>query len=182
MEEEKIEPSKNENISSDKQLEVQNAPPPIKDIFLHTYRLGKICTHFAITFAVLLLLCVVASVLLPISQLLFICILLIVMLLMILLTMGTIFAFENKPMEKMWDFFLNVTKAEFAVNIANFCFLLLPYFSIAGISCAIAGIVLLSVTKPQRHIGLIITLSILAAIMLIPLIVYFSMGGAAWQG
>ena len=182
MEEEKIEPSKNENISSDKQIEVQTAPPPIKDIFLHTYRLGKICTHFAITFAVLLLLCVVASVLLPISQVLFMVLLLLVMLLMILLTMGTIFAFENKPMEKMWDFFLNVTKADFAVNIANFCFTLLPYFSIAGISFALTGIILLAVTKPQRYIGLIITLSILCALMIIPLVIYFTKGGVAWQG
>ena len=178
MEEEKEIINKSPVLDNINDKQTINLP---SSVYAHTLRLGKIFFRISLTCFILLFVCSLGCILTPLAQILFIVCLLLVMLLMIIFTFGMVFAAESKPMVRMWDFFISVTQSTFSVSIANFCFSLLPYLSIVGISSAILSIVLLACTRTQKSVGRIVALSIFIPLMIIPIVFYYVMGGVLWQ-
>ena len=155
--------------------------PPVSNASMYMMRLGKIFSRFAFACTILLVLASLSIILLPLAQVFLIVVILIALFLMIIFTFGLVFALPSKPIDKVWDFFLKAVEFKFSTEIASFCFSLLPYLSYIGIGCSILSILTLAFAKNGRRVGRIIAVCIVMLLMIIPLVVYNSMGGVLWQ-
>ena len=155
--------------------------PPISNASMYLVRLGKIFSRFAFACTILLALASLSIILLPLAQVFLIVAILLALFLMIIFTFGLVFALPSKPIDKVWDFFLQAVQFKLSGEIASFCFSLLPYLSYIGISCSILSILTLAFAKSERRLGRIIAVCIVMLLMIIPSVVYNSMGGVLWQ-
>ena len=109
---------------------------------------GTFFAYTAIPLFIISLLCVLATIIVPILYTLLIILDLLAILLLILFTLGLIFLAENNPVIPMWEF-INSSNTESVMGFATICFDIAPYIAGAGVLASLLSTILLFASKQK---------------------------------
>lgn len=166
-----------ENIMADYQIE----PLPEMITEIRKNRFSKIFSNIAYTSAILALIALLATLVVPLLNFLAIVILFIIIACIVIFSFGAVFAIENNPVPRLWEILSNLTNQETTFKIVDICVKSTLYISIIGICFAVAALLMTIFTKKNKKAGSIVGLSIIIGILVIYLIIYFVLGGSIWQ-
>ena len=144
-------------------------------------RVGRICFNMGVACGVLILVALLATIVMPLLQMLLIVGTFTVVVAMVIFTLGMVFVMPNSPIGKVWDFLGNLTNSSFAMDAVGVMITAIPYICFAGIISSIFSIIMLSISKQKGWVGKLVTICIFAVIMLVIIILHFVSGGALWQ-